>query len=1027
MERSKEIELWRGTEDTLGSADDRNIIAGLFDSCIEFLKALLVKTRKRVSGRFDNSSLEDAIATLFFWGDEFGVSRGDLDKALQRSEETRDLTLSVLISLGEFLTDDLLNGIISSQSDQDDLVHDSLINVYLEKARGVVLDWEEPNSEKSASVEELSSTLKDKVGRLSVLGPILEDPVPDFLDFEEARTPALLQDRPVHQYYAELISRKFPKANPSLVEIHGRCNWERYNYIRKQRETNTTREPSLVGDSEIKSKFHDSGLGTSVPAQSTYAGTVISQRAGLCHAALPPLPDEGKNGKPFLCEVCNKTVNIRRTAAWKKHIFEDILAYVCVFADCPSDGEFFADRETMAAHIGSRHGFAPEWPSTECPLCLEQTGTGRTTISLHFSRHLEEIALGALPRTADSDIGSDTSSQVTRGTIDKEDAQDVVDDHPDPENHRMKPDALADFDAATETDSTDTKHRLARRRKSEKPGDVVHACRDCKKEFKRPCDLTKHEKTHSRPWKCTEEKCKYYELGWPTEKERNRHVSDKHSSAPPQYKCLFPPCTYASKRSSNTNQHMEKAHGWHYVRSKQNGRKQTTNSTGPRPDSPPSPSPPTPLTPFLPSSPLMGFDYPNSFSAAESFNIPATESIGAQNINSALFPAFDLFTSDDGSAHHRLNLANSDMNSNEAQSDYYSDGDSHSEGSPAPDQEVGGLKYPIPVASELRTGILGDPNLDFPDTSRGRSQHIDPKETRSPTPVAPVFYTRTGRISKAKKGTKVHACDDCGKSYTRAEHLRRHRIIHNTSWTHMCDFPDCGKTFYTPDLLERHRERHKIEPSESDRNSRSCSMTLETGKPGDCDNVGGFGVSSDSFIPAVPSHPYADLSHPYTAIEYPINTEPLSPSSPLLVPHVPSEPKPRKLRASCDACSRGKVKCDKLRPTCQRCGVNNIVCHFSPSMRLGKPRKPRNYGTIWHGLVPLDRENAPDNNGDTASQFMRSAAQSPRLFDSSEQPLHQNAVHTSSSAYDEELLSRIGNSPPRTNNPSLAEKAPVRG
>jgi hypothetical protein len=141
-----------------------------------------------------------------------------------------------------------------------------------------------------------------------------------------------------------------------------------------------------------------------------------------------------------------------------------------------------------------------------------------------------------------------------------------------------------------DVDEDEVMRSMARRRKSDKPGDVLHMCRDCKKEFKRPCDLTKHEKTHSRPWKCSEEKCKYFELGWPTEKERDRHVNDKHSTAPAQYKCLYPPCTYASKRESNCKQHMEKAHGWEYVRSKSNGRKKSQAVSN---------SPATPLTPFL--------------------------------------------------------------------------------------------------------------------------------------------------------------------------------------------------------------------------------------------------------------------------------------------------------------------------------------------------------------------------------------------------------------------------------------------
>ena len=100
-------------------------------------------------------------------------------------------------------------------------------------------------------------------------------------------------------------------------------------------------------------------------------------------------------------------------------------------------------------------------------------------------------------------------------------------------------------------------------------------------------ETSKHEKTHSRPWKCVESSCKYHEYGWPTEKERDRHVNDKHSAAPPMYKCQFHPCTYQSKRESNCKQHMEKAHGWIYVRSKNNaksnGKRAVSSKTPPTP------------------------------------------------------------------------------------------------------------------------------------------------------------------------------------------------------------------------------------------------------------------------------------------------------------------------------------------------------------------------------------------------------------------------------------------------------------
>lgn len=113
---------------------------------------------------------------------------------------------------------------------------------------------------------------------------------------------------------------------------------------------------------------------------------------------------------------------------------------------------------------------------------------------------------------------------------------------------------------------------MARRKKNAPPMDINQKCDYCDKVFKRPCDLTKHEKTHSRPWKCTEPTCRYAQIGWPTEKERDRHVNDRHSETPKLFKCKFQPCTYASKRESNCKQHMEKAHGWVYIRSKKNAR-----------------------------------------------------------------------------------------------------------------------------------------------------------------------------------------------------------------------------------------------------------------------------------------------------------------------------------------------------------------------------------------------------------------------------------------------------------------------
>lgn len=153
--------------------------------------------------------------------------------------------------------------------------------------------------------------------------------------------------------------------------------------------------------------------------------------------------------------------------------------------------------------------------------------------------------------------------------IEEEESKDVV---------RIKRSASQELE-----DEEEIMRSMARRKKNASPEELApKKCSfpDCNKEFKRPCDLTKHEKTHSRPWKCPVPTCKYHTFGWPTEKEMDRHHNDKHSSAPPMYECLYKPCPYKSKRESNCKQHMEKAHGWTYVRTKTNGKKGPSVSGG---------------------------------------------------------------------------------------------------------------------------------------------------------------------------------------------------------------------------------------------------------------------------------------------------------------------------------------------------------------------------------------------------------------------------------------------------------------
>jgi hypothetical protein len=97
---------------------------------------------------------------------------------------------------------------------------------------------------------------------------------------------------------------------------------------------------------------------------------------------------------------------------FRTHVYADLQPYVCFYNDCPQKETTFTDRSTFSHHLDLDHRLGPEWQSLSCPLCLQCLGPGRSAISGHIAKHMEEISLDALPRPGDSDISSVIDSEV---------------------------------------------------------------------------------------------------------------------------------------------------------------------------------------------------------------------------------------------------------------------------------------------------------------------------------------------------------------------------------------------------------------------------------------------------------------------------------------------------------------------------------------------------------------------------------------------------------------------------------------
>ncbi|KAL2256463.1 hypothetical protein VTK26DRAFT_1628 [Humicola hyalothermophila] len=87
-----------------------------------------------------------------------------------------------------------------------------------------------------------------------------------------------------------------------------------------------------------------------------------------------------------------------------------------------------------------------------------------------------------------------------------------------------------------------------------------------------------------------------------------------------------------------------------------------------------------------------------------------------------------------------------------------------------------------------------------------RPMPLHPAVTQVP---APRITPKTGRISKAQKGLRVHVCSQCRppKTFTRAEHLRRHQLSHGKA---QFQCPSCDRAFHRADLLARHQQKQYV-------------------------------------------------------------------------------------------------------------------------------------------------------------------------------------------------------------------------
>ncbi|KAH7007185.1 hypothetical protein EDB80DRAFT_842405 [Ilyonectria destructans] len=363
---------------------------------------------------------------MVLWSEAWGVRDGSLDEIFAKSRNIRRSSLKILLSIANALLERLKPLVVKDKLERLDELEPRLTAMTAEASYLIhdVTDIDSDSSSDGSSdfeldtIDEIVEDLRTDVQCLTELNPLIRNPV--FDRSSQKQKELEVADWAPQKAFCDKIEQRFPQADNSLVLGLGEANWWRFQTCQELRLKNELAEQQQLGTAKgdhetvADSKFHDSGLGTSLPTRSSYAETIMTYSGSNGQKTrIPPLTDEAKRGKPFPCVACGKVVRVTNNSAWKRHLYSDLQPYLCLETKCGMLA--FRNRNEWSTHLALEH-YEPDWEPETCPLCFETTGQGQIAITRHLAGHLEEISLSALPTNADEEA-EEASSEASLGSL----------------------------------------------------------------------------------------------------------------------------------------------------------------------------------------------------------------------------------------------------------------------------------------------------------------------------------------------------------------------------------------------------------------------------------------------------------------------------------------------------------------------------------------------------------------------------------------------------------------------------------
>ncbi|KAG7006555.1 hypothetical protein G7Y79_00014g037300 [Physcia stellaris] len=390
-----------------------SIVATLtsFNELIEEIKAPNVQQVEGLSQR----GWEDQLSRLRVWAANIGAhqtNQSSLDYRLRDASHIRNRIVELLESLLRRL-DDARDVLIEHIDGHQEVISDS--------------DDDEEQLNLKPEIEQMQDSAASIIGNLFQMSMLVRKPAKRDLTVGSRWSDV----EHYSQFDCNHVRGKYPKADELLVERLAKGITQRRMYLKyrerhalklkqglsathpeihynieddKTEDTNDWLSETVVTVPQSRSIDFDDTASDSDISQSSYAESLVSGS----NTSVPPLPKEAGDNEPFECPFCYIIVKIDTTRTWNKHVFQDLQPYICIYGECTTPEKLYTSRREWISHVEKYHaeGAATESANQDrgmtdnrksCPLCTVPS-IQEGDLTKHIARHLEELALFALPR-----------------------------------------------------------------------------------------------------------------------------------------------------------------------------------------------------------------------------------------------------------------------------------------------------------------------------------------------------------------------------------------------------------------------------------------------------------------------------------------------------------------------------------------------------------------------------------------------------------------------------------------------------